>query len=108
MDETSRAMKEGEDVEHYIPMMGDPKSTEGVASGVLSSKHKDDDCEHSGKESSKSCHSKEHPVGELGQDVGAMIDLSKDASQIVGSLGGNVVEVEAVTNRMHECEKQSC
>ena len=105
--QTSRAVEECEDVEHHIPVVSDPEGTEGVASCVLGSKHENDDGKHSGKESGKSCHGQEHPVGELGQNVSAMVDLSEDAGQIVSCLSSDVIEVEAVTDDMHEGEKQS-
>ncbi len=108
LHKTSRAVKEGENVEHHIPVVSDPEGTEGVASCVLSSKHKDDDHKHSGKEPCKSCHGQEKPVGELGQNVSAMVDLSEEARQIVGSLSADVVEVEAVADGMHEGKEQSC
>ena len=35
-----------------------------------------------------------------------MVHLAEDACQIVGSLSGNVVEVDTVTNTVHDCEEE--
>ena len=45
-------MQEGEDVEDDVPVVGEPEGLEGVASGVLSGKHKHhdrDQCEYKGR-----------------------------------------------------------
>ena len=107
LHKTSRSMEEGQDVEDDVKVVGVPEGLEGVTSGVLSGKHENNDSNQCRNESSKASHGQEEPVGELGQGVGTMVHLTEDAGQVVGSLGRDVVEVEAVTDAMHHREEET-
>ena len=101
-------MKEHQDVKHYIEVVSDPESLESVASSILCGKHINDDCYQSQYKRTKARHCKEEPVGKLWQNVGAAVNFPEDACQVTRCLGGNVVEIDSVTNTVHNCEQQSC
>ena len=62
-------MEEHEDVEHVVPVMGEPEGLEPVAAGILNGKHKDHYGNQGEQEGAESCHGEEQPIGELGQLV---------------------------------------
>ena len=64
---TSRTMEEHEDVEHVVPMMGEPEGLEPVAAGILNGKHKNHYGNQGEQEGAESGHGEEQPIGELGQ-----------------------------------------
>ena len=101
-------MEEHEYIEHYVKMVGQPERLEGITASILYSKYEYDDCNKSEDESRKSCHSQEQPVRELGQEMAPEIHFSKEASQIAWRLRGNVIEVNPVTNAVHDSGEESC
>ena len=107
LHKTSRSMEEGQDVEDDVQVVSVPEGLEGVAPGVLGGEDVDDDSDQSQHESSKASHCQEEPVGELGQSVSTMVHFTEDAGQIVGPLRGDVVEVDTVTNTVHDREEQT-
>ena len=93
LHKTSRSMEEGQDVEDDVEVVGIPECLEGVAPGILNSKHKNYDRDEGHHKSSKACHCQEKPVGESRKIVSAVVHLTEDAGQIISCLSGNVVEV---------------
>ena len=95
-------MEEGKEVEQYVKVVGVPKGLEGVTPGILSGKDEDDHGDQGKQDGRKSSHRQEDPVGELGQRVRTMENFAEEASQIICRLSGDVVEVETVTDGVHD------
>ena len=65
LDKTTGSVKEGEDVEDDVPVMGDPEGSVCVPPGVLSGEDEDDDGYYSCTEPSESSHGQEEPIAEF-------------------------------------------
>ena len=99
-------MQEHQDIESYVQMVGEPKGLESVAASVLGSKNEYNDSDQSQYETTEASHGQEQPVCELREYVRTAVHFPKDACQVTGSLGGDVVEVDTVANAMHDREQQ--
>ena len=107
LDKTSRAMQEHQDVKGNIEVVGYPEGLESVAASVLGGKNEYNDSDQSQYESTEASHGQEQPECELWKCVSAVVHFSEDARQVIGCLGGDVVEVDTMADAMHDREAQA-
>ena len=100
-------MQEHEDVEEDVPVVGQPEGLEGVAAGVLGGKDKDHDGYEGEDEGAEAGGGEEEPEEEGGQVVAGEVDIAEDAAEVACRLRGDVVEVDPVTDDVHEGEEET-
>ena len=100
-------MQEHEDVEEDVPVVGQPEGLEGVAAGVLGGKDKDHNGYEGEDEGAEAGGGEEEPEEEGGQVVAGEVDFAEDAAEVACRLRGDVVEVDPVTDDVHEGEEET-
>lgn len=106
LHEAPGAVEEHEHVEEDVPVVGQPEGLEGVATGVLGGEDEDGDGDEGEDEGAEPGRGEEQPVEEGGEVVAREVDLAEDAAQVVCSLGGDVVEVDAMADDVREREDE--